>query len=119
MTSQSDLLPIMTVTILLSLGQSESGLSVVIAQTIGHADRKAQPHDAIEQGNDLLRGDAGAQEAAAEIVGAQSLGRAFGPDLYAAVGHHFERESIAGGFADDSGEALGLARGPLDIDIDA
>src|SRR5450759_1475222 len=52
MTSQSDLLPMMTATILLSLGQGESGLAVVVAQTVGHSDRQAEADDATEKRND-------------------------------------------------------------------
>src|SRR5689334_16884749 len=80
---------------LLSLSESESGLAVVIAQTIRHADRKAEANDSIQQGDDLFRRNRVAQEAAAEIVGAEGFGRAFGPDFDAAIGHHFESESVA------------------------
>src|SRR5512143_3883015 len=85
---------------LLSLSESESGLAVVVAQTVRHAYGKAEANDSIEKGDDLFRSNRVAQETAAEIIGAESFGRAFGPNFDAAVGHHFESESVTGGFAD-------------------
>src|SRR5665213_818947 len=117
MTSQSDLLPMMTATMLLALGQSESGLTVVVPQAIGHGDGQTEPDDTVEQGNDLLGRDLVAQESAAEIIGTQSLRRAFGPDLDAAVRQQFELQSVAGCLADHGSQAVGLARRPFDIDV--
>src|SRR5579859_5335410 len=110
MVSQSDLLPMITATMLLTLGERESGFAVIVPQAIGHRDGQAEPDNAIEQRDDLLGRDCAAQEAAAEIIGTQSLGRTFGPDLDAAVGHHFELQPVAGCFADYRGQAVRLAR---------
>src|SRR5205807_1988527 len=58
-------------------------------------------------------------EAAAEAIGAEGLRHAVGPDLYAAIVDHAQRQAVSVAALGSLAELLGRAVGPVDLHVDA
>src|ERR1700722_13811128 len=100
-TSQSDLLPIITATsglksvTLLPLGQRKADLAVESAQALRGRNLNSRAADTAHQRQNLVHADLPLRhKSAAEAVDAEGLGASRRPDFDAAIIDHLQRQTI-------------------------